>query len=142
MKNLSIILLVAIALLSSCKKDNENACDGAECNYTLSSGETAGSAPSNIHGTHSLSVSYEGAGSPYTMGTNGTFTVEGNKLTVEIEGLDCITLINPYQSSASEVTFVDNCRDNLKYSVSESSSGSLNEVNVSSLSGTFYCQFN
>ncbi|MEZ4916643.1 MAG: hypothetical protein R2836_06620 [Chitinophagales bacterium] len=77
------------------------------------------------------------------MGTNGTFTVESDKLTVEIDGKrECITLINPYQSSPSEVTFVDNCRDNLKYSVPESSSGALNEVNVSSLSGTFYCQFN
>lgn len=136
------ILFVVIILLASCKKEDEaTLCTGAECNYTLSSGQTAGSLPSALNDEYNLAVDFASPGSPYTLGTNGKFTLDGDVLTVEIDGEACITLRNPYQSSPSEITFVDDCRDNLIYSISENSQGSLNEVNVGSLSMAFLCQF-
>lgn len=140
MKNLGI-LFMAIILLASCKKEEETLCSGAECNYTLGAGETAGSLPSSLNSEYNMSVYYSNPGSPFALNTNGKFTLDGNTLTIEIDGEACITLRNPYQSSPSEITFVDDCRDNLIYSVSESALGGLNEINVGSLSMTFYCQF-
>lgn len=140
MKYLSILFL-AVVILSSCKKDEEGLCTGTECNYTLGAGETAGNVAAGLDGEHNLTAQYATATSPFANGTTGKFTLDGNVLTVEISGETCITLHNPIHSTFAEVIFVDDCRDNLKYAVSESSQGGLNEVNVGSMTGTFYAQF-
>lgn len=139
MKNLSLLFLLTI-LLVACKKD-KNACDGTECTYTLTSAETAATVPATVQGVYELTSHYAQAGSPFPDGTKGKFTIEENKITVEIEGQTCITLINAYQTSPSEAVFTDNCRDNYKYAVSQANHGGLNEVNLASATGTFYCQF-
>ncbi|MCB0509154.1 MAG: hypothetical protein H6579_04745 [Chitinophagales bacterium] len=140
-----IAFSLCLVVLLACNKDDDDTsiCSGASCSYTLntSAGEVPGSVPSALQGEHNLSASYASANSPFSDGTTGKFTLDGNVLTVEIENEACITLYNPYQSSFAEVSFVDDCRDNLIYSVSESSQGGLNEINVASLSGNFYCQF-
>lgn len=136
------ILFIAIVALSSCDKDEEeNLCSGTECVYTLGAGETVGSLPASLDGVYNLTSQYAQPGSPFPDGTTGTFTLAGDVLTVEIAGEACITLKNPYQTSPSEEVFVDDCRDNLLYAVSESSNGGLNEVNIGSLASGFYCQF-
>lgn len=140
MKSFSF-LFVVILLFSSCKKEEETTCSGAECNYTLSANETAGALPASLDGTYNLTSDYEQPGSPFRNGTIGTFTLAGNVLTVEILGEACITLRNPYQTTPSEIIFVDDCRDNLKYAVSQALNGNLNEVNIGSLNSAFYCQF-
>ena len=140
MKYLSI-LFIAVVILSSCKKEDDSLCAGDECNYTLGAGETAGALPASLDGAYDLTSDYAQPGSPFPNGTTGTFTLDGDELTVEISGEACITLRNPYQTSPSEIVFVDDCRDNLKYAVSQSANGGLNEVNIGSLSSVFYCQF-
>lgn len=137
------ILLVSITVLSSCSDDNErsNSNCSNSCEYTIASNETAGTVPSSIHGTFELTMTFAQTGSPIADGTTGTFTVTADELTVEIEGMECITIKNPIQTSSAENTFIDTCRDNYKYSVSTTPSGDLNEINLSKADGTFLGQF-
>lgn len=115
-------------------------CD--ECSYTVASNETAGTVHASLNGVHNLTFAFAQAGSPFTDGTAATLTIDNNTLTIEIAGRDCITLKNPIQTSASETTFKDTCRDNLMFAVSVNQSGGLNEVNVMSTSNNWFGQFN
>lgn len=143
MKTVKRLFVVCLVLaLSACSNNDENNPNCATlCSYTLSSGETAGTVPASIQGSFTLVYTEIVVGAPFANNVMGNFTLSNNTLTVEIDGLDCITLQNPIQTSASEVTFVDDCRDNLKFAVSVTQSGSLNEVNVSSTSNQFFGQF-
>lgn len=138
----AFILSSFFIVLLSCSSNNTvvGAC-ATTCTYTLTAGETAGTVPASLIGTHMLTYTEIVAGAPFANGVSATFTLTNNELTVEIDGMECITLQNPIQSSPSEVTFVDDCRDNLKYSVSATQSGGLNEINVSSTSNQFLGQF-
>lgn len=62
-------------------------------------------------------------------------------MTVEIDGQECVTLKNPIQTSPSEWTFVDNCRDDYIYGISQTPNGELNEINLGTLSFQFLGQF-
>jgi len=142
-----ILLLFTIVALASCNnsKSGGGLCDN-ECTYTIAAGETAGTVASAAEGTHNLTFHYAAANSPIADGTKATFTVSDNTLTVEIEGMDCITIKNPISrfSGSTEVSFIDNCSSvKLSFDVSEHN-GSLNEVNLSSGDGnfTFLGQFN
>jgi len=136
-------IIAATLLVTACTTNNQNTSGcTTECSYTLASGETAGTAPTSLEGTHNLTFAFAQNGAPFTDGTAGTFTLLNNELTIEIDGQDCITLKNPVQTSPSEYTFKDDCRDNLSYAVSSNQSGGLNEVNVQSLSNTWFGQFN
>lgn len=143
MKTIKVLLLSSLfVVLVSCNNNNNStATCSTTCSYTLTANETAGTVPPTLEGTFSLVYTEIVAGAPFSNNVMGTFTLANNQLTVEIDGMDCITLNNPIQSSAIEVTFVDNCRDNLKYAISVTQSGALNEVNVSSISNQFFGQF-
>ena len=127
--------------LVACSNSDSTATCATNCSYTLTAGETPGTVPAALEGAFELVYTEIVAGAPFANNAMGTFTLTNNQLTVEIDGLDCITLNNPIQTSAVEVTFVDNCRDNLKYAISVSQTGTLNEVNVSSISNQFFGQF-
>jgi hypothetical protein len=150
MKNSKKILFssfIALAAFGCKKKDTTSAPAGTcstVCSYTLASGETAATASSGLEGTHNLTYCCAQTGSPFTVGVKGKFTISGNTLTVEIEGKECITLKNPRNTGpgTDEIKFIDNCRDNLSYDVSKTASGALNEINISSVSGTWLGQFN
>ncbi|MFY0602895.1 MAG: hypothetical protein JXQ93_03025 [Flavobacteriaceae bacterium] len=136
------LLIFAGLIMHACTTNNQTTSGCAtECSYTLASGETAGTAPTSLEGTHSLAFDYAQSGSPFTNGTTATFTLANNELTVEVSGMDCIVLKNPVQTSPSEYTFKDDCRDNLAYAVSSNQSGGLNEINVQSLSNNWFGQF-
>jgi len=131
-----------IIVCISCNNNDDDALSCATvCSYTLTANETAGTVPTQLQGTFNLTYTEIVAGAPFADAVSGTFTLNNNTLTIEIDGEECITLENPVQSSAVEVTFVDDCRDNLKYAVSVSQSGTLNEVNISSTSNQFFGQF-
>ncbi|MFD2568508.1 hypothetical protein [Pseudotenacibaculum haliotis] len=143
MKNYKVLILSSLFLVFlSCSSNNTvvGSC-ATTCTYTLTAGETAGTVPASLVGTHTVTYTEIVAGAPFANGVSATFTIANNELTVEIDGMECITLQNPIQTSASEVTFVDDCRDNLKYAVSATQSGALNEINVSSTSNQFLGQF-
>ena len=132
-------LLVALSYCSN--NNNSTATCSTSCSYTLTGSETAGTVPAALEGTFSLVYTEIVAGAPFSNNVMGTFTLTNNQLTVEIDGMDCITLNNPIQTSPAEVTFVDDCRDNLKYAVSVTQTGTLNEVNILSTSNQFFGQF-
>lgn len=130
-----LILFLATTLWISCSSEDENA-GCSNCDYILASGDQTATTDSITHGTHNLSMKYAKASSPFPDGTKATFTISATELKVEIEGKECVTLKNPIKSSpnnpnSTEVRFVDNCRDNLKYDVSLSNNGGLNEINIS-----------
>ena len=139
LKNILKLTLLSLILVSCSSTDKNSGCE--ECSYTVASGETAGTVPSSLDGIFDLTYSNAQTGSPFTNGTKATFTISNNQLTVEING-KCILLKNPIKTSPSENTFKDTCTDNYQYSVSTNQSGALNEINLSSTTGTgFYGQF-
>jgi hypothetical protein len=143
MKNLKrtfiITLLIAIASCTS-NEENSASCDTV-CEYTLASGETAATVPSELDGTYTLTYGFEQPGSPFTDGTMGTFTLMNNELTVEIDGFECITLRNPVFIGSGNYKFKDDCRDNIGYNVSANTNGSFNEINIEPLDQGFFGQF-
>jgi hypothetical protein len=143
----SILLLTLFTTLLACTTNNDveetpETCANT-CDYTLASGETAGVVPSAIDGTYQLTFAKNPQSNNmyYADGVTGTFTISNNTLTVTVDGKDCITLTNPVQTSPSESTFKNTCGTNITYAVSTTSSGALNEINVSSLSNQFLGQF-
>ena len=128
-------------MYSCSNTDKNNGCE--ECVYTVSSNETTGNVPAEIQGVHNLTLDFSQNGYTFSNGTKATFTISANEMIVNIEGGTCITLKNPTVSSNQvEYTFKDNCRDNVSYAASISSNGGLNEINVITLNGSFYGQFN
>lgn len=149
MKRISLfpvfIAVMLLANLSACNKDDNNSsntsCSTGACNVPLATGETAGTTPAGIVGTHTLTYHQIATGAPFTDGDQAKFELTSdNKLTVTYK-TDCITIENPRQTSPVEVTFPDNCKFNVKFSASESTNGGLNEININALSGQFYGQF-
>lgn len=120
--------------------DDANLC-ATECSYTLQSGQTAGTAPVSLEGIHNVILDFATPESPFPVGTEAVFTLENNVLTVEIAGEECITLKNPIQTGTSETTFIDDCRDNLIYGISQDQNGDLNEINIGTTSFQFLGQF-
>ena len=140
-KQITCLTLLTV-LFFACSSSNSSSNGCLTCTYTLASGETAGTVPADLIGVHNLTLQYSQNGYTFSDGTKATFTITAKQMTVEIDGADCILLENPTASANQvEFTFTDNCRDNLKYSASISSNGGINEVNVGTLSGTFYGQF-
>ena len=143
MKNLKTFTLSFLTLIAvGCNNNNSsNSICETVCEYTVASGETAGTIVNGSDGSYELTFDYAVAGSPFTNGTKAKFTLNTNVLTVEVTGKECITIKNPIKTSQTEYTFKDTCRDNLSYAVSATPNGDLNEVNVSSTSGTWFGQF-
>ncbi|MFY9241619.1 MAG: hypothetical protein WAO74_01180 [Polaribacter sp.] len=144
MKNFKKITLffLFITIVFSCSSSNDSS--GCEtCAYTPTGGETDGSVPVALHGVHNLTLQYSQNGYKYADGKTAKFTITAKELTVEIDGEQCLLLKNPYtfNGNLNEFTFKDTCRDNQIYSVSIANNGGLNEINVGTLSQTFYGQF-
>ncbi|MFY0630309.1 MAG: hypothetical protein JXR05_07995 [Flavobacteriaceae bacterium] len=146
LKTMMSILFLAI-VITSCTTNN-NIDEAAEacantCDYTLASGETAGTVPSSLDGTYQLTFAKnpQSSNTYYADGITGTFTISNNTLTVTVDGKECITLTNPVQTSPSESTFKNTCGTNLTYAVSTTSSGDLNEINIGNLNNQFLGQF-
>lgn len=141
LRNFSYLFTFCLFVLS-CESNSQSSsgCD-TECSYTLASGETAGTVPTSIEGTYSLTFSYAQPGSPFTDGTMGTFTLSNNELTVEIDGMDCITLKNPVLLGTNNYKFKDDCRDNIGYNVSPNNNGTFNEINIEPLGQGWLGQF-
>lgn len=133
--------IITLLLIAGCSSNDSNSGDCESCAYTPTANETGGTVATTLNGTHATTFSSFNTSSPIVDGTKATFTIANNELKVEIEGEACITLKNPIQTSSSEVVFKDDCRDNLAYAVSTNQSGGLNEVNLLTLSNTFYGQF-
>lgn len=143
LKNVTItVLFIIVSISCSSSKSGNDLCD-TECEYTIAAGETAGTVASSLDGTYNLTFNFAASGAPFTDGTTGTFTINNNELTVEINGKECMTIKNPILTTAgsSEVKFKDTCRDQISYDVSEVN-GKLNEINISSINGTWLGQFN
>lgn len=141
LKKITAVLLFTLIVISCTKSNTSGGSCDTVCEYTIASGETAGTMVNGSDGSYELTFDYEVTGSPFTNGTKAKFTLNNNVLTVEVTGKDCITIKNPIKTSQTEYTFKDTCRDNLAYSVSATSGGDLNEINVASTSGTWYGQF-
>lgn len=139
------LLFVSSILLFSCESNNENEnsnCNN-QCDYSIASGETAGTVPSSLNGTYVLTYTdySNGSNTYYANASAATFTIANNTLTIEADGKDCITITNPIQTSASENTFKNTCGTNIMYAVSVTSTGELNEINVSGINNNFLGQF-
>lgn len=145
MKSFKLIIYVFITFIAliGCSKNASDSNGNCEtCIYTVTAGESVATVPNEILGQFDLILEYSQGGYAFANGTKGKFTISEKEMIIEIEGQDCITLKNPVASANQvEFTFTDNCRDNLKYSASISSNGGLNEINVGTISGTFYGQF-
>jgi len=137
------ILFLFVSIVFACSNEDEDDASGCDsCTYSVASGETVATVPNEIIGEFDLVLTFSQGGYAFADGTKGKFTISEKEMKIEIEGQECITLKNPTASANQlEFTFRDTCRDNLKYSASISSNGGLNEVNVFTLSGTFYGQF-
>ena len=150
MENLrSISYALSFSILFICCSTNEedtstgtNNC-ATICEYNLDTSETAANLPNSLDGTYSLAFSKDSQSTNtfYADGVMGEFTIKNNQLTITVNG-ECVTLINPIQTSAAESSFVNSCGTNFVYSVSMQSNGTLNEINVLSRSGRFLGQFN
>tara|TARA_R110001632_G_scaffold125748_1_gene239164 strand:- start:24401 stop:24847 length:447 start_codon:yes stop_codon:yes gene_type:complete len=146
MKTLKTLLLaVLFTTFLACESnsdESETTCENT-CDYTLDSGETAGTVPSSLDGAYTLTFAKnpQSSNNYYADGIMGTFTISNNTLTVEIDGKECITLTNPVQTSASENTFKNTCGTNLTYAVSTTTAGDLNEINIGNLNNQFLGQF-
>ena len=143
MKALKLIpLLILSILLFACSDDDSEDISGdcsTVCEYTPGAGEDSGNVPSSLHGVLNLTLDFATPQSPFPEGTKATFTVSANVMTVEIEGQDCITLVNPFRiPGTSEDNFVDECRDNYVYGISADQSGNLNEINLGAISGNSF----
>jgi hypothetical protein len=141
MKAQKLAILIAFILVFMACSNNESNSACEECTYTVASSETAGTVPTSLQGTYDVVLDFATPSSPFPVGTQATFTVEATVLTVEIEGQECITLRNPIETGTSEWTFVDNCRDNYIYGVSQTQTGELNEINLGTTSFEFLGQF-
>lgn len=138
-KNFAFVICILFFCACSSSEDSSNGCE--QCTYTVAQGETSATVSSALIGEFNLTLDLSLNGYDVPQGTKGKFTVSTNEMIVEIEGKECITLKNPISTSPVEYTFKDNCRDDLMYSISESSNGGVNEVNVITINGTFIGQF-
>lgn len=139
MKKLMIAVL-AILVMVSCKKDESPTGSCETCTHTLTGDQKAGTVAASTQGKHTLTMQYAKSDSPFPDGTTGEFEITAdNKLIVKIDD-SCITLANPYTTSPSEVSYVDNCKHNLEFAVSEANGGGLNEINIGA-DGKFLGQF-
>ncbi len=141
MKNFKFLLLAISIFIFSCTNNSNSTGCATECAYTVSSSQTAGTAPASLEGTYNVILDFATANSPFPVGTEATFTLENNVLTVEIVGQECITLKNPIETGTSEWTFIDDCRDNYIYGISQNQNGELNEINRGTTSFQFLGQF-
>lgn len=124
----------------SCSNDDDNNTNSANCStvceYTLEAGQGPGSVPESLHGKLNLVLDFATPQSPFPEGTAATFTVSATEMTVEIEGEECITLINPYRiPGTSEDNFIDDCRDDYIFGISADQNSNLNEINLGSIAG-------
>lgn len=136
---LTLLFLFTVACNSNDNEENLSNCE--TCAYTPKSNETAGTAPSSLEGTYNVVLDFATAQSPFPKGTTASFTLSNNVLTVEISGEACITLENPIQTGTSEWTFIDDCRDNYIYGISQNQNGEFNEINLGTTSFEFLAQF-
>lgn len=136
---LILLLISTVACNSNDEEENLGNCE--TCTYTPKPNETAGIAPSSLEGTYNVVLDFATAQSPFPEGTAATFTLSSNILTVEISGEACITLENPIQTGTSEWTFIDNCRDNYIYGISQNQNGEFNEINLGTTNFQFLGQF-
>lgn len=137
---LLIVCIVAIFFAKCQSNSNSSLCE-TECVYTVASNQTAGTVPISLEGIYNVVLDFATANSPFPVGTEATFTLENNVLTVEIVGQDCITLKNPIETGTSEWTFIDDCRDNYIYGISQTQNGDLNEINLGTTGFVFLGQF-
>lgn len=144
MKNLKLFLVALLVAFSQCKNNDSEDGGCQTCVHTISGSETAGVVAASTQGKHTLTMKYAKTNSPFPDGTIGEFEITSdNKLIVSIKG-DCVTLVNPFGScdGCTEAIYVDNCKFNLFFAVSESSNGGLNEINIADLnSREFLGQF-
>lgn len=141
------VLLVTTIVIAACSSNNNSTSENCAtiCEYTLGSGETAGTAAASIEGSYNLTMHFPDAASPFPEGTKATFTLINNVLTIEVEGQECITIKNPRLTTpgSTEIQFRDTCRDKISYDVSMTQSGDLNEINISStIDNKWLGQFN
>ncbi len=146
MKNLKILSFgfLMVLTISACKKDSKNGnCDTCNVAYTAQDIKATVDAQ-RVGKFNGLTYKYAKTGSTIKDGTKADFelTTDG-KLTVKVEGQPCVTLGNPTFTSSqkTELQFKDNCKTMLIYAISFKTTGAFNEVNVASLTGTFYGQF-
>lgn len=143
MKFLSFALAIAV-IASACKKD-DSASTGGKCDYQYAASDIKATVDAKNVGKFSgLIFQYAKTGSTIKDGTKADFELMANgDFIVKIEGMEKVTLVNPTLGAqgGTALYYTDSCSTKLKYEVSFKTDGSLNEVNVGSLSGTFYGQF-
>lgn len=149
MKHVKLFLSFAAATvlllnIGACKKSSSNhttTCGGTICNKPLVAGETAGTTPSGIIGVHTLTYYESKTGAPFANGDQAVFELTTDNKMIVTYKANCVTIENPRKSSPVEVTFPDNCKFNVSFSASATTTGGLNEVNVNQIGGVFYGQF-
>lgn len=143
------ILLMAVLGLTfwSCGNDDTvptaDDCGGQVCEATPGTDETATTVPAGLHGTYDMTLTFAEDGSPYPEGTQATFTITADRLTVSIDGEDCFSVTNPVNRSPfTAPTFKADCIADIAFQVAANQSGELNEINLIFASGPgFYGQF-
>ncbi|MEO5910922.1 MAG: hypothetical protein ABIP95_08540 [Pelobium sp.] len=148
MKNIKFLSLAALAVVlsSACKKDDSSGSGGcSKCEVAYKAQDIKATVDAKTAGKFTgLTFQYAKPGSTIKDGTKADFELTTNgELIVKIEGMDCVTLVNPTfaQQGSTELRFTDNCKTMLMYAVSFGADGKLNEVNSGSVSGTYYGQF-
>lgn len=154
MKRFLAIALFSLLIVGCSSEDDSNnntsatGCDGDTCAATVGTGETAATIPASAAGVYETEYTFEEPNSPFTLGTMATFEVtDDEKLVVDVDGFDCITLSNPIwrfgaDGSSGNYTFKDECRDMIAYNVSFTTDGNFNEVNIEPVDGPgFFGQF-
>lgn len=144
----NFLILAALSLLSfGCGDDGDapsaEDCNGEVCTATVGTNEAATTVPASLHGTYDMTITYAESNSPYPVGTQATFTVSENRLSVAIDGENCFSIINPVtRNSLAAPTFKADCVADIAFQVASNSSGAMHEINLILASGSgFYAQF-
>ena len=137
--------MLFLSILIGCESNDDETTNAIncsdECVYSIATGENGVSIPTSIHGTYNLTYTFASANSPFTDGTEATFSLSANTLVVSIDGEDCITVENPIERGSENFLFKDTCRDNLTYNISMNSNGTFAEINIEPIGTGFYGQF-
>ena len=147
LKYLSGVILAA-SLFIAC--DNGDAdvpdsddCSGQVCEASPGTNEASTTVPNTLHGTYNMSIAYAESNSPYPQGTQATFTITADRLTVAIDGEECFSIVNPVtRGGLSAPLFKGDCVADIAFQVAANQSGALEEINLVLASGPgYYGQF-
>ena len=147
LKYLSCVIVSASLFIACDNGDTEvpdaDDCGGQVCEATPGTDESSTTVPTSLHGTYNMTITYAESNSPYPEGTQATFTITADRLTVAIDGEDCFSIVNPVtRGGLAAPLFKGDCVADIAFQVAANQSGALEEINLVLASGSgYYGQF-